>query len=264
MSVGAQNLKGGKIMKRIIRIAAALVAAVVATIGLTATANARDMAAVDYGSGSLGDWSKLNHCDTGCRGVDYATKRYVYSTSWETADVGIVGDSITGRGWGDLQVLLAGKGATLAINYWGSRPTAPAVDWLIDRINTGKKIPKVIIMATGSNDVYSPVAMTAQIRRLKAALPAGTELFWVDVQVTRWRQTQTVQINDQRNTMATNQQIWMEMEPSRVIRWAELFWGAPWRLTYYLVDGVHPSYTGGTRAWAATVYSPLVRAGVLA
>lgn len=228
------------------------------------TANARDMATVDYGSGSLGSWTPYSHCDTSCRGVDYATRRYVYSTSWDTADVGIVGDSITTRGWGDLKVLLAAKGKTLAVNYWASRPTAPAVDWLVQRINAGKPIPKVIVMATGANDVYSPGAVTAQIRRLKAALPSGTELFWGDVQVQRWRQTQTVQINDQRNSMAVNQQIWMEMDPSRVIHWAELFWGAPWRLSYYLADGVHPSYERGTRAWAATVYSPLMKAGVLA
>lgn len=227
------------------------------------TASARDMATMDYGSGSLGDWTTYNHCDTGCRGVDYATKRYVYSTSWDTADVGIMGDSITARGWGDLKVLLAAKGKTLAVNYWSSRPTAPAVDWLIQRISAGKRIPKVIVMATGANDVYSPGAMTAQIRRLKAALPPGTELFWGDTQVQRWRQTQTVQINDQRNTMAVNQQIWMEMDPSRVIRWAELFWGAPWRLSYYLADGVHQIYGRGTRAWAATVYGPLMKAGVL-
>ncbi len=40
--------------------------------------------------------------------------------------------------------------------------------------------------------------------------------------------------------MAVNQQIWMEIDPSRVVRWAELFWGALWRLSYYLEDGVHP------------------------
>lgn len=251
-------------MKCIIRAAVLPIAAVLMTAaGGATTANARDMAVVDFGSGTLGDYRPYAHCDTGCRGVDYATKRYVYSTSWDTADVGLMGDSITGRGWGDLLVLLATRNQNLAVNYWGNRPTAPAVDWLIQRIDAGKRIPRVIVMATGANDVYSPPAMTAQIRRLKAALPAGTVLFWVDVQVQVWRQTQTVQINDQRNSMAVNQQIWMEVDPSRVIRWAELFWGAPWRLSYYLEDGVHPKYERGTRAWAATVYGPLVKAGVL-
>lgn len=234
-----------------------LVAVSVALLLVPVTASA------DYGSGTLGNWSTYGHCDTGCRGVDYGTKRYVYSTSWDTADVGIVGDSITNRGWGDLKVLLAARGKTLAVNYWSARPTAPAVDWVIARANAGKPIPKVLIMATGANDIYSPVGMTAQIRRLKAALPAGTELFWVDVQVQRWRQTQTVQIADQRNTMATNQQIWMELDPSRVIRWAELFWSAPWRLSYYLEDGVHQRYGVGTRCWAAAVAAPLIKAGVV-
>jgi hypothetical protein len=119
-------------VKRISRTAVLLTTAVllIAAGGATTAsgrdlAAARDLAAVDFGSGTLGDYGPYSHCDTNCRGVDYATKRYVYSTSWDTADVGLMGDSIAGRGWGDLLVLLAGRNQDLAVNYWGNRPTAP-------------------------------------------------------------------------------------------------------------------------------------------
>lgn len=231
-----------------------------ALLGLSAPTTA----SADYGSGVLGDYTKYSHCDTGCRGVNTTNSRYVYSASWDTAEVGLAGDSTVARAWGDVVPIIAARGKTgLAVNYWSGRPTAPLVDWLIQRVQAGKRIPPVLIIASGSNDIYSPVGLAAQIRRLKAALPSSVTLFWVDIQVSRTKYSQAVQIADQRNSMALNQQIYTTMDYSRVIRWSELFWSAPWRLSYYLDDGVHQKVGVGTRCWAAAITAPVINQGML-
>lgn len=241
-------------MTRLVRVVALVVAFLIATPAHAAT---------DYGSGKLGDWTVYSHCDTSCRGVDTATGRYVYSSSWDVADVGVIGDSITARGWGDLYPLVTKRGHKMSVNYWSARPTTPAVDWLLQRIAAGKRIPRVIVVMTGANDIYSPAVMGAQVRRLKAALPDSTKLYWGEVQVSRTKYSQTVQIADQRNSMAVNLQLYQNLEPSQVIRWSELFWSAPWRIPYYMEDGVHPKVGIGTRCWAAMVVNPLIAQGAI-
>ena len=62
-----------------------------------------------YGSGCLGDWSGYQH------GVDGNTA---------TADVLMVGDSITNRCRTYLRQRLTPYGLTIAFDYWSSRPTA--------------------------------------------------------------------------------------------------------------------------------------------
>ena len=242
------------------RLFRALLLAVALVAGVSATT---DAAGIDYGSGKLGDWTTYSHCDTSCRGVDTANSKYVYSDSWDTADVGIIGDSITARGWGDLYPLVTRNGRQMAVNYWSSRPTAPAVDWLLQRVQAGKRIPKTLIVTAGANDIYDPAVMASQVRRLKAGLPAGTRLFWVEVQVSRVKYSQAIQIADQRNSMSVNLQLYQNLDPGQVVRWSELFWAAPWRLTYYMEDGVHPKVGVGTRCWAAVVVAPLIAQGLV-
>jgi hypothetical protein len=179
----------------------------------------------DYGSGQLGNWQALSH----------ATVGDILDTPYDgdpQADVLIVGDSITARSYAATIAAIQATGHTAAVNYWSGRPTAPAVDWVLSLSSK----PKVIVMATGPNDVMNPKVMTAQIQRLKGGLPETTKLLWVDVQVCR----PAYAVADQRNSMAVNQQIYEQMGDGAVIGWAELFWSAPWRLSYYLQDGVHP------------------------
>lgn len=191
----------------------------------------------DYGSGLLGDWTGYPHSA---------------SDNWDTATVGIVGDSITARGCNELDAALATEyGAALAHDYWSSRPTTPAVDDLLAR----DLWPSVLVMATGSNDIYSPSVMAAQIARVKAAAPATTHLLWVDVQVCRTSQLPAVQLADQRNSMWVNNQIWGS--GVQVVPWS--YWlsstSLGGRLTYYLQDGVHPydavvtGHGNGTAFW---------------
>lgn len=188
--------------------------------------NAATVRRMDYGSGILGTWQTLTHGTVG----DILDTPYDGDPQ---ADVLIVGDSITTRSYAALIGAVQATGHTAAVNYWSGRPTAPAVDWVLS-LSTK---PKVIVMASGSNDVMDPTVMTTQIQRLKAGLPATTKLLWVDVQVSR----PAYPVADQRNSMAVNQQIYEQMGDGAVIGWAELFWSAPWRIGYYLeADGVHP------------------------
>src|SRR4051812_31113893 len=103
---------------------------------------------VDFGSGPIGAWTTLTH------GID--------GPALDVADVLIVGDSITTRGKDELRAALAIEGKTLAANYWNGRPTTPAVDYVL----SATVLPPVLIMACGSNDVYTPTVMESQIHRL--------------------------------------------------------------------------------------------------
>lgn len=187
--------------------------------------------AVDYGSGPLGNWQSLTHGTVG----DILGEQY---DGTPAADVLIVGDSITTRAYADLLARIRATGHTAAVNYWSGRPTAPAVDWVLS-LSTK---PKVLVMAMGSNDVTNPTVMAAQIKRLKAGLPSTTKLLWVDVFVCR----SAYATADMRNSMAVNQQIYEQMGDDAVIGWAELFWSAPWRIAWYLQDGVHPWIGAGS------------------
>lgn len=211
----------------------AVVALAAATVGLLyavpTSADAQPSAyakkVTDYGSGALGAWQTLTHGTVG----DILDTQY---DGTPQADVLIVGDSITTRTYAATIGAIEDAGHTAAVNYWSGRPTAPAVDWVLSLSSK----PKVIVMATGTNDIMDPSVMAAQIARLKAGLPDTTTLLWVDVQASR----PAYAIADQRNSMAVNQQINAALTPDHVIYWSQMFWSAPWRLSYYLQDGVHP------------------------
>jgi hypothetical protein len=199
-------------------------------------------AEADYGSGNLGNWQTLSHGIAG---------------SWSTADVGIIGDSITARCNRSLGTLVAKQGKTLAVNYWSGRPTTPAVDWLL----TQPKLPGVLIVAAGSNDIFDPRPFGAQVARLKAGLPSGTTLLWVDVQAARTRYGAAVQLSDQRNSMWVNNQLRENLPNAQIIGWSTPFVSSPNRLAYYLQDGLHPWAAAGTghgdgcAFWASVIMS---------
>ncbi len=195
----------------------------------------------DYGSGTLGDWSANAHG---------------YTANWATADIGIIGDSITTISWSKLNTDLAAKGKTLAANYWSGRPTEPALDWLMS--NT--VLPPVVIVACGTNDIFNPPVMAEQVARV---VRPGTEFFWIDVQASRWNYVTSIQVADQRNSMWVNHQIWQGIPDNRVIPWSWWFASSPNRLTTYLTDGIHPNTTTGTGFWSAVIQSKLTEQGFL-
>jgi hypothetical protein len=203
------------------RILAAAATVVALFVGTSVSAEA------DFGSGTLGNWPALSHGIVG---------------NWSTADVGIIGDSITSRCQRSLGTLVARQGKTLAVNYWSGRPTTPTVDWLLSQ----PKLPKVLIVAAGSNDIFDPRPVGAQVARLKSRLPSGTTLFWVDVQAARTRYGAAVQLSDQRNSMWVNNQLRENLPKAQLVSWSWWFASNPNRLTYYLQDGLHPWASAGS------------------
>lgn len=189
----------------------------------------------DYGSGALGAW---------------AEKAHATSSNWATADVGIVGDSIVSLGYNELAAALSTEfGATLAYDYHSGRPTTPAVDDLIAR----DEWPAVLVMATGTNDIFAPAVMAAQIARVIAAAPPPTMLLWVDVQVVRGGPA-AQQLADQRNSMWVNNQIWGS--GVQVVPWSRWLSNSSMGglLSWYLSDGVHPYDGPGTGHGNGTAY----------
>ena len=188
---------------------------------------------VDFGSGSIGVWTGGAHATTGA--------------PLDTADVLIVGDSITTLGREELTSALAAEGKTLAVNYWSGRPTQQAVDYVL----SATILPPILVMACGTNDVYTPTAMDAQIHRLTDVILPGVEhLIWVDVQVSR----PSYALADQRNGGFINAQIRNILDPANVVPWSEWFAKDPGRISYYLDSGgVHPKDGVGTLFWAEVI-----------
>lgn len=190
----------------------------------------------DYGSGTLGDWSGLQHGYYNPSGKAFAD-----------VDLLLIGDSITTRGMNEFASLMkTAHNADVAVNYWSGRPTTPAVDYLL----SATKLPKRVIMATGTNDIMDPSVMSAQIQRVLANLSARPEpvmLWWVDVQASR----PAYAVADQRNAGWVNTQIHDAIGPLQTIPWFRWFASSPGRIqTYISSDGIHPIEGVGTNFWA--------------
>lgn len=227
-------------IKRTIRLALSSVLALAIATGLLGPAAARDTA-IDFGSGPIGDWT--NNANGTIGDVTEADGDPV-------ADVFVVGDSITTLGRSDLIAAMAADGRTVAINYWSGRPTAPAVDWVLSLTTK----PKILVMATGTNDIFDPSVMSAQITRLLAGVPSTTKVLWVDTHASRWSKPADVQVADQRNSGWVNVQIHDKMGPARVIPWSMwLQYRGPGYITHYLSDGIHPKAGTGTAFWAEII-----------
>lgn len=215
-----------------------------------------------YGSGVLGDWSTLSHglyCfnPNGTLQNSYtkaAKKTQALSSASLTCtgeDVRLYGDSITFGGKSAFAAEMGARGLTTYVDAWSGRPTTPVADAICAESN----FPPVVVVASGTNDIFNPSVMATQINRIKACIPATTKLFWVDVQATRWGQTDLIERNDQRNSMAINYAIWNNLEKGQIIQWSARFLQQPGLLTTYLVDGVHPKTGTGYAYWAAILRS---------
>lgn len=219
--------------RRIIRAALIIIAAVALAAASIQRANA------GYGSGELGDWTTMSHGTIG----DVTT-----TDGTPVADVIVVGDSITARCWPYLRDLVEDNGHTLAVNYWSGRPTTPAVDWALSL----SVKPGLLVMATGTNDIFNPPVMRAQALRTLAGVTEDTQVMWVDVQAAR----PTTALADQRNTGWINAQI--RDTGVKVIPWSTWFASNPQRIkTYLTTDGVHPNPTTGCAFWAAVLWGQI-------
>lgn len=208
-----------------------------------------------YGSGVLGDWSGLSHGLYCFPAQGSAAKASSYTKAAKATQakssaafdcpgetLRIYGDSITFGAKSALASEYVLRGQTVYIDAWSGRPTTP----IADAICAETDFPANVIVASGTNDIFNPTVMTAQINRIKACIAAAsptTKLFWEDVQATRWGQTDVIERNDQRNSMAVNLAIYQNIPTNRVIQWTQRFMSNPALLTNYLADGIHPKTT---------------------
>jgi len=176
-----------------------------------------------------------------------------------TADILLIGDSIGNRATVATRAALSAKGLTLATVTQSGQNTQGLADLLLAL----PAVPGKVIMEAGTNDVYSPPAIKAQIDRVKAwAVSKGVELYWVDTYVGR----STTLVHDIRNSGWVNSFIYAAMPYDHIIQWQTALSAAVGRgkpMTYYLDGagaggGVHPrmpavGYPDGTAFFAAVV-----------
>ncbi|MFF0265751.1 hypothetical protein [Kribbella sp. NPDC004536] len=224
------------IAKRINRRQLVIAGAALGAASLAAT----DLAfAGSYGSGDLGPWEGLSRAIS----TEDQIERVV-----ATNGVYMFGDSISVQDGKALALrLLSRTGAQLAVNNWSGRPTEPAVD-VLEHWASVYGLPRRILMATGSNDVFDPPRFATQVGRTMQLAGPERMVCWVNVQVCRRKQTMAVQLADQRNSAWINLQLSdaQKQHPNlRIIHWAEFLAVKPARLAMYLVDGVHTSVPAG-------------------
>jgi len=205
----------------------------------------------DYGSGALGPWQ-----DWGCSISPPPIIKQVLAAD----GVFMFGDSISVSTARELAELLLPSGTLLAVNNWSGRPTAPSVNACLAWIRT-YGAPRRILMATGTDDIFDPTVMAAQIDRLMAAAGPGRSVFWVSVQCSRWSQAPDVQVADQRNSGWVNTHLVQATarHPNlTVIPWHRWLAEKPPRIPMYLRDGVHVNTLG------ATFRNTIIRDAILA
>lgn len=228
--------------RQIFTVGAAVAASSVAVSTATATEAAAATTSGPYGSGVLGSWSSATRAISTAAQVQRVR---------ETNGVYMFGDSISVQDGKALATRLLNRdGTQLAVHNWSSRPTSGAVDALQQWAST-YGLPRRILMASGSNDIFDPPKFAAQVDRAMSIVGPNRTLYWVNIQVVRKGQTAVVQLADQRNSSWLNMQLYdaQEKYPNlRIIRWAEWLWVKPYRLTNYLRDGVHPTIPLGQDA----------------
>ena len=184
---------------------------------------------------------------SGCLDPSWPTRTHGMYGTLVNADVFVVGDSITTLCKTSITTRLEAAGLTWAVNYWSSRPTKIAVDFALSM----SAPPAKLVMAMGTNDIFDPNEMAAQIQRLVTSPKfANTEIWWVDVQAAR----PATAAADQRNSMWVNRQVWTAGANVHVVEWASQFYNRPDRIgTYLQSDGVHPN-DAGCEFWGENLY----------
>lgn len=173
----------------------------------------------------------------------------VISTAAEVdaAQVMLVGDSISVRSYKELAALLP---VPLAVNAHSGRNTRLSIDSLFKQMQ-GRQWPRVLVMATGSNDVFAPGETRAQVKRLLAGVPESTRVYWVNIRVQR----PGFVLADRVNTWHVNEAIQVGcVGRCTVVSWVGFLAVKPYRVrTYIDAGGVHPVIGVGTKAWAALI-----------
>lgn len=197
-----------------------------------------------YGSGALGPWENSS------KAISTLTQ---IRPVLDNDGLFMFGDSISVQDGYSLALRLQDRtGDQIAVHNWSGRPTKPAVDALAQWAET-YGLPSRILMATGSNDIFTPPVFAEQVDRTMSIAGPNRTVFWVNVQVARTSQAAAVQLADQRNSAWINLQLAdaQRRHPKlRIIHWAEFLAAYPWRLgaDAYLRDGVHTTVPLGQNA----------------
>jgi hypothetical protein len=203
-----------------------------------------------YGSGVLGAWERQ------ARAI--SSDAQIRETR-ETDGVFMFGDSIGVQDGPSLAKQLAHHGINMAVHNWAGRPVTPAVDAL-DTWAQDYGLPHRILMSVGSNDIFTPPAVAAQVERTMQIVGDERTVFWVNIQAARTAHGPLVQVSDQRNSAWINLQLaeaQRRHENLRVVHWAEHLAAKPNRLGKYLRDGLHPSIPLGQNARNALIVQAL-------
>lgn len=228
-------LNAGRPNRRQVFVAGAAVAA--SAVATTGTA-----AAGGYGSGDLAAWKGLTKAV-----APESTIRRVFAAN----GVFMFGDSLGVQDGKALSVrLLSALNLDLAVNNWSGRPSKDTVDELAKwKANYG--LTRRVLMSCGTNDIFTPPAMAAQIDRAMSIAGTRTTVFWVNTQVARTGIGTAIQLADQRNSAWVNMQLAdaQRRHPNlRIVRWAEWLAAKPSRLGTYLRQGIHTSVPYGQDA----------------
>lgn len=171
------------------------------------------------------------------------TSSVIQDPGWASPSLawGMVGDSITYRCAPDLRAAFAARGINLAIRA-NSGADMDAINNWIDSLSS---MPDHIIVAGGTNNVFDPFSMAAQITRTKASIGLATELFWVDTYVGR----SATLADDVRNSGQVNDAIQNALPSNHIVDWLANLTSTRGRglaISYYLQDGVHPWVDAGS------------------
>ncbi|MEU4290929.1 hypothetical protein AB0E63_22105 [Kribbella sp. NPDC026596] len=223
-------------------------AAAVAGVAAAESATAADL----YGSGVLGDWTVLSRAIATTATIAYAR---------DHDGIYMFGDSIAVQDGKALATKLASRaGVSLAVHNWSGRPTAPAVDAL-ENWATKYGLPRRILMATGTNDIFNPPVFAAQVDRTMKIVGPNRMVVWVNTQISRTAMSAAVQVADQRNSAWINSQIHdadKKYPNLRIVRWAEFLAAKPSLLTQCLREGVHTTVPYGQDARNELIVQALV------
>ncbi|MFF0338594.1 hypothetical protein [Kribbella sp. NPDC004875] len=195
----------------------------------------------NYGSGVLGAWERQ------ARAI--SNEAQIRRTR-ETDGVFMFGDSIGVQDGPALARQLSKLGISIAVHNWAGRPVTPAVDAL-DTWAQEYGLPHRILMSVGSNDIFTPPAVAAQVDRTMQIVGEERTVYWVNVQAARTAHGADVKVSDQRNSAWINLQLaeaQRRYDNLRIVHWAEHLASSPNRLARYLRDGLHPSVTLGQNA----------------
>jgi len=160
------------------------------------------------------------------------------------------GDNIAVQDGDSLAAALAVRtGDALARYHWSGQPASAAVDALA-RWSREFGLPRRILVATGSNDIFAPPLFGRQVDRTMRIVGWTRTVVWVNISVDRVKRSPQVRAADRRNSAWVNRQLEARVRrfPNlRVVHWAEYLAANPIHLRD-LRDGLHTSLPHGQNA----------------